>query len=274
MGVEHGAEQTYGAPTVQVVQADSPAYSDGMMSSDGLAGREFELPAITESNGLRMLETQMPLMLSNVMDRREYKEQAEEINREFAITGADFVGRQKRLRNAVIAFFVVIMVVMIVGIVASLFTFGLAMIPAMVIYMVILIVYIVYVIYAGFSIKKARANQIAIDRAFLVEVSERWAPRGIAFRLREGAPVAVGATRHGRIISNIPMLVFIEMAPNAAQLFREQGPFPSSTFEGSNALEIELPAVQSSDVEAVAPSAHAPSSNTPGYAYLEADNTA
>lgn len=229
---------TAGMPPQHVMQQQQNI----QMDSGNLAGREFELPAITENN-VRLLETTMPLMLANVMGREEFSRQASEINREFSMTGADAIAVARRIQYASVSFLVIFLVLMVGGTIASIFTFGLAMIPVMIIWLVLMVFYVILIFYYAHAAKKARAKQIQLDRAFLADVSDTWASRGIAWRLREGAPVAVAASRYGRIIHHIPMLVYLEIAPNAAQLFQQQGPFQASVFERSNEVAIELNAV-------------------------------
>lgn len=199
----------------------APAVVHYVQDDMALAGREVDLP-MTEGKYAKLVDPSMPLMLNNVMTRQEYQRQVEEINDLIHRTSEPYVSAIGTYVKVLYGLMFAMLGTFIVCFVLIFFTFGLSMIALFIIWFVLAIFSIVYRFSMTSKIKKMKREGDEKSRRGLGEISEKWAPRGIAWRQKEGqAQMMVSTRRRGMVFSIIrPLVMYIELAPNAGQLFR------------------------------------------------------
>mmetsp|Transcript_1335 Transcript_1335/g.4809 ORF Transcript_1335/g.4809 Transcript_1335/m.4809 type:complete len:306 (-) Transcript_1335:55-972(-) len=214
--------------------ADTPAppvsYAPQIQSDDVLAGREFELPMVGGPYA-KLVDPSMPLMLQNTMGSDEYKDQVEEINQLLEESSRPYVNFITRFRTFYITTMIALMVFFFVCFILAFFTAGISIIVLFVVWVPAVPALIIGTFYSRFAIKEKKRQGDEKSRVGLSEINEKWRQRGIAWRQKEGSPVFVNTTGTRRRMAWLtinPLVIIIELAPNAATLFRTMGPFPSS----------------------------------------------
>eukprot|EP00011_Vannellida_sp_DIVA3-517-6-12_P014076 CAMPEP_0114623454 /NCGR_PEP_ID=MMETSP0168-20121206/10259_1 /TAXON_ID=95228 ORGANISM="Vannella sp., Strain DIVA3 517/6/12" /NCGR_SAMPLE_ID=MMETSP0168 /ASSEMBLY_ACC=CAM_ASM_000044 /LENGTH=317 /DNA_ID=CAMNT_0001834697 /DNA_START=21 /DNA_END=974 /DNA_ORIENTATION=- len=201
--------------------ASAPVMVHYMQDDAALAGREIDLP-MTEGKYAKMVDPSMPLMLQNVMTRDEYKHQVEEINDLLHKTSDPYVKAISNYIKVVYGIAIVMLASFLICFVLIFFTFGLSFIVLFFLWLVLIIFSFAYRLTMRSKIKTLKDKGDEQSRHGLNDISDKWAPRGIAWRQKEGsAQMMVSTRRRGMMFTVIrPLVIYVELAPNAAQLFR------------------------------------------------------
>lgn len=182
-------EQAF-APQQQFIQADS----------DALAGCQFELP-MGGGKYSKKVDDGMPLTLQNVMTPAEYKEQVEAINDLLETTSEPYVRFIKTFQTVYIITIIVLLVLFVGAFIGSFFTMGLTIVALFVVWIPAVIGMIAATFYARYAIADKKKSGDEASRAGLAAISEKWLPRGIAWRQKEGEAVFANLTAGRRRMS-------------------------------------------------------------------------
>lgn len=226
-----GFEQQGYAPQQQSVQPDGVA----------LAGSQFDLP-MDSGKYSKKVDTTMPLVLQNVMTPEEYREQVQEINDLLERTSEPYVRFIPTFQTIYVVVLVVMIALFIGAFIGAFFTMGITIVALFIVWIPATIGIIGGTFYARYAIAEKKKKGDEQSRLGLATISEKWLPRGIAWRQKEGEAVFAQLTAGRRRLSWItirPLMITIELAPNAASLFRTMGPFQSTRTE--TVLDMETP---------------------------------
>ena len=190
------AEQQMPQPTAgypQQQQAYAPPQQHVQPDDHILAGQQFELP-MGGSKYCKKMDDSMPLTLQNVMSPDEYREQAEDINDLLERTSEPYVRFIKTFQVTYIVVLIVMMVLFVGAFIGSFFTMGLTIVALFIVWIPAVIAIIAGTFYARYAIAEKKKAGDEECRAGLAAISEKWNPRGIAWRQKEGEAVFANLT--------------------------------------------------------------------------------